>query len=80
MKMSVEIPSYPSINARRHLSQMLALILALVVSPAAVGAGIYKWTDANGNVTYGSQRPEDAPAEKMNLYVPGPATPPAPQQ
>jgi hypothetical protein len=28
---------------------------------------IYKWTDAEGNVHYGSEKPVDAPAEQINV-------------
>jgi hypothetical protein len=77
MKNSIEMPS--CLRAGRHLrlARMLAtLMLAFTLSPAAIGAGIYKWTDENGKVTYGSQRPEDIQAEKMQLRVPEPATKP----
>jgi len=40
----------------------------LLFSSATVLAGkIYKWTDAEGNVHYGSEKPADAPAEKMTV-------------
>ena len=59
-----------------QLKQLVAvLMLALAVSPLTVNAsGIYKWTDENGKVHYGSQHPEDAEAEKMKLHVPEPAS------
>ena len=77
MKKSIEAPSCPSFNQHSQLKQLLAtLILALVLSPSAVNAGIYKWTDENGKVHYGAQRPKDAPAEKMKLHVPEPASQP----
>ncbi|MDH5611431.1 MAG: DUF4124 domain-containing protein [Gammaproteobacteria bacterium] len=77
MKKSNDISTYFSTRGPMHLKQILAtLILALVISPAAVSAGIYKWTDENGKIHYGSERPEDAQAEKMKLHVPEPATSP----
>ncbi|MCW8830297.1 MAG: DUF4124 domain-containing protein [Gammaproteobacteria bacterium] len=73
MKKSIEISS--------QLRQLLAtLMLTLIISPSAMSEGIYKWTDENGKVHYGSQRPEDAKAEKMNLYVPKPASQPESQK
>ena len=51
------------------------LTLALILSTPAIG-GIYKWVDENGKTHYGSQRPENAPAEKMKLKVSQPASGP----
>lgn len=56
------------------------LILMLIMSPSAMGAGIYKWVDENGKIHYGSQRPEDAKAKKMKLHVPEPAAKPEPTE
>lgn len=69
-------------NSRRsYPGQLLAtLCLTFILSPSAFSAGIYKWTDENGKVHYGSQRPEDAQAERMKLHVPEPASPPDAQQ
>lgn len=52
----------------RHL--IGTLTLALLLATPAIGSGIYKWTDDNGKVHYGSQRPQDASAERMKLDVP----------
>jgi len=44
------------------------LCTVILFSSAAVLAGkIYKWTDAEGNVHYGSDKPADAEAEKMQV-------------
>jgi hypothetical protein len=43
------------------------LLAAAIFSPVVVTAGVYKWTDENGNVHYGSQRPADTTAERMNI-------------
>ena len=58
-------------------SSILCLIRSLVIatismvillgSPAAFADKIYKWTDAEGNVHYGSEKPVDAPSEKMKV-------------
>lgn len=50
---------------RKHLFS--ALLIAAVVTPLAVTAGVYKWTDEDGTVHYGSQRPADASAERMKI-------------
>lgn len=50
---------------RKHL--YTALLIATISSPLAVTAGVYKWTDENGNVHYGSQRPTEAPSEKLKI-------------
>ncbi|MGD2052759.1 MAG: DUF4124 domain-containing protein [Gammaproteobacteria bacterium] len=39
----------------------------LLGSSGAPAEKIYKWTDAEGNVHYGSEKPADAPAEKMKV-------------
>lgn len=46
-----------------------AILIATISSPLVVTAGVYKWTDENGNVHYGSQRPADAPAERMKIQA-----------
>jgi len=43
------------------------LLITAIFSPLAVTAGIYKWTDENGNVHYGGQRPADATSERMKI-------------
>ena len=40
--------------------------LTFICSPVSM-AGIYKWTDAEGNVHYGQQRPADTSSEKMQV-------------
>ena len=81
MKNSIEIPSHVTGFGYLQLKQLLAtLILSLVISPSVVNAGIYKWTDENGKIHYGSQRPKDAPAERMKLHIPEPASQPEAQQ
>lgn len=77
MTKSIEIFSrYTSVNHSLCNPLVATLILMLIMSPSAMGAGIYKWVDENGKVHYGSQRPEDAKAEKMKLHVPEPAAKP----
>ncbi len=52
------------------------ILLLLMVSP--VSAGIYKWTDEQGKVHYGSQRPADAAAERLKINAdPSPYSDPA---
>lgn len=55
---------------RRLTLAALALMIALPAS-----AGIYKWTDAAGNVHYGSQPP---PGQGKEMAVPKAATPATP--
>jgi len=62
-------------STRRNSSSLLmknfviaTLSTVILFSSATVVAGkIYKWTDAEGNVHYGSEKPADAPAEKMKV-------------
>jgi hypothetical protein len=42
------------------------LVLVNLVLAANVQAGVYKWTDANGQVHYGDQ-PKSSEAEKVNI-------------
>jgi hypothetical protein len=46
---------------------LLIFLLAATLIPLAVTAGVYKWTDKEGNVHYGSQRPADATAERLKI-------------
>jgi hypothetical protein len=39
----------------------------LISSNTVLAGKIYKWTDAQGNVHYGSEKPADADAEKMKV-------------
>jgi hypothetical protein len=51
-----------------HKKDLLSVLLAAAIfSPIIVTAGVYKWTDENGNVHYGSQRPADTASERMNI-------------
>ncbi len=43
------------------------LLITAIFTPWLVTAGIYKWTDENGNVHYGGQRPADATSERMKI-------------
>ena len=45
----------------------LVIGLAWFTSIAIADSEIYKWTDAEGNVHYGSEKPADAEAEKMKV-------------
>jgi hypothetical protein len=52
----------------------------LLCAPLALGQGIYKWTDARGQVHYGEAPPEDAPAAEVTVKtapVSGDSPPPA---
>lgn len=44
-----------------------ALLITAIFTPLAVTAGIYKWTDKDGNIHYGSQRPTDITSEQMKI-------------
>lgn len=44
-------------------SRVLLLVVAVALA-GTVSAGVYKWTDAQGNVHYGDRRPDGA-AEEM---------------
>jgi hypothetical protein len=61
-------------TSRKHASiSMKKLIIATTSVVILLGAGtapadkIYKWTDAEGNVHYGSEKPVDAPVEQINV-------------
>ena len=62
-------------STRRNSSLMLMkkLVIATVSmvilfsSATVIAEKIYKWTDAEGNVHYGSEKPADAAAEKMKV-------------
>ncbi|MDJ0740822.1 MAG: DUF4124 domain-containing protein [Gammaproteobacteria bacterium] len=44
-----------------------ALLLTVLLVGGAAQADIYRWTDANGQVHYGSRPPADASAEAMDI-------------
>lgn len=51
-------------------SRMLApaaLLAGLLLAAPAPAAKLYKWVDADGNVTYSQQKPPDAQAETIRL-------------
>ncbi len=55
-----------------HLSKykgylLSVLLITAIFTPLVVTAGIYKWTDENGNVHYGGQRPADTTSERMKI-------------
>ncbi|KAB7623222.1 DUF4124 domain-containing protein [Alkalilimnicola sp. S0819] len=52
---------------------LTAILLAL---PLLATAQVYKWTDENGQVHYGSQPPKQGQADRIKLR----AAPPAPRQ
>ncbi len=64
----------PASTGRNRLSISIKLLIIATTSMVILlGSGgapaekIYKWTDADGNVHYGSEKPADAPAEKMKV-------------
>ena len=73
--MPIDINKVCPVSTRQ--SSILCLIRSLVIattsmvillgSSAAFAEKIYKWTDAEGNVHYGSEKPADAPSEKMKV-------------
>ena len=57
-------------GARCLVRSLLNAILCMVIclgSATALAGKIYKWTDAEGNVHYGSEKPADTEAEKMKV-------------
>ena len=73
MPFNINIPGLQPARCDHSSFSMKRIIIATVstvilLSSAAVLAGkIYKWTDAEGNVHYGSEKPVDAAAEKMKV-------------
>lgn len=56
----------PTTRRRKRLIAMVSTVL--LAAPVAVLAGqIYKWTDAEGNVHYGSQKPADVAGEQVRV-------------
>jgi len=54
------------LNINRFIRQ-LTFVSLLTLFCTTSFAGIYKWTDAEGNVHYSQQRPRDTSSEKMNV-------------
>ena len=48
------------------MRQLTIFLLLLLLSPAAC-AKLYKWVDANGNVTYSERKPSDSTVEEVKL-------------
>lgn len=73
MPININQPGQGSTSGRSFSLFMKSFIIAtlstvICISSNAVLAGkIYKWTDAEGNVHYGSEKPADADAEKMKV-------------
>ena len=73
MPININQPGQSSTSGSSSSILMKSFIIATVsmvifISANAVLAGkIYKWTDAQGNVHYGSEKPADAEAEKMKV-------------
>ena len=51
---------------RRMIVATISMVIVLGAGTVLAGK-IYKWTDAQGNVHYGSEKPVDAAAEKMKV-------------
>lgn len=58
-------------NISKHLFSIKNTVLGMLLLPLLLigesSAEIYKWVDAEGNVHYGQQRPNDANAEKLDI-------------
>lgn len=74
MSIIINKPGRPVPTGRVHaaisMKQLVIATMSMVIllgSGAAPAEKIYKWTDADGNVHYGSEKPADAPAEKMQV-------------
>ena len=60
---------------RHHLASLFAFVLLIFSSH--ISAAIYKWTNEEGQVHYGSMPPQGVAAEKMGVstkFTPPPAT------
>ena len=64
---------------QRVIVTSAALIAVLACGPATA-AKLYKWVDADGNVTYSQQKPPDVQAESMEVKVGGPSDSEAQEQ
>ena len=73
MLFNVNIPGLQPARRVHSSFSMKNIIIATVStvilfsSSVVVAEKIYKWTDAEGNVHYGSEKPVDAAAEKMKV-------------
>ena len=73
MPFNVNIPGLQPARRVHSSFSMKNIIIATVStvilfsSAVVVAEKIYKWTDAEGNVHYGSEKPVDAAAEKMKV-------------
>lgn len=73
MPININQPGQSSTRGNSPSFLLKSLVIAtfstvILISSNAVLAGkIYKWTDAEGNVHYGSEKPADADAEKMKV-------------
>ncbi len=71
MPTNINTPGPKSTRCSHSLFMMKNFVIAtlstviLFSSAAALAGKIYKWTDVEGNVHYGSEKPADADAEKM---------------
>jgi len=45
------------------------LLLALLIASTSAGAGVYKWTDAQGHVHYSDDPPADAKAQQIKVKI-----------
>ena len=73
MPININQPGQSSTRGSSSSFLMKSFVIATVstvilISSNAVLAGkIYKWTDAEGNIHYGSEKPADTDAEKMKV-------------
>ncbi|MDA3869931.1 MAG: DUF4124 domain-containing protein [Gammaproteobacteria bacterium] len=76
MKKFTEASIHNITERHRYLKLLASLMLAFMLAPAVFATGVYKWVDDNGKIHYGSQRPQDASAEVVQLNESKPATRP----
>jgi len=46
---------------------LVTITAILITHPSAINAKVYKWVDDQGVVHYGSEKPEDAEAERVKI-------------
>lgn len=51
------------------MSALRLLLLAVLVASLHAGAGIYKWTDAQGHVHYSDDPPPEAKAQQVKVKI-----------